>query len=1157
MGVAKEPVAANPSTTLGRPGETVGAPEPAEATPKDTGQDEPFPGRRGTFSPRRLAQIGEAVVITDAAATIQYVNPAFTRITGYSADEVIGQNARLLKPDRQAPAYYQDLWKTILSGRVWRGELINRRKDGTLYTAEMSITPVRDPGGVITHFIAIQQDVTDRRATEAALLSSKKSLDEMQQIAPVGSWELDLQASEIRGSDGFFRIFDCPPSADALPFGKVAEAIPAADREHVNKALRNTLETLEPFDLEHRIVRRDGTVRVVRSRGQIVTDPGGKSVRLVGTTLDITDGKLAHEKLRQSEEMYRSLVTNVPDVVWTSDATGNPIFVSPNCERVYGYTPEETCIPGFFFSRIHPDDHPRTSEAHQAFLEGQAGFDEQFRIQRKDGEWIWVHDKAAASYENDGKLYTHGIISDITERKLMEESLRESEERYRRIFEVESDALIVVDSDTGRILDTNAAALRVYGYNRDEFLLLTLVEVSAEPEKTRAALADCPAHVLLRWHRKKDGTVFPVEITNSYFVRQGRKVRVEAIRDITERKRAEEELRLTQFSVEHASDAIFWMDPQGRIVYVNEAACRSLGRSREELLSLSISDIDPLFPREAWETFWEANKPRGSITFATQHQTKEGKSFRVEITANYLKFDGKEYSFAFARDITERQRAEEELHQSRQMLQSVLDNIPQRVFWKDLNSIYLGCNRAFASDAKLNSPAEIVGKSDLDLGFSEVADLYRADDKLVMEKGLPKLNYDEPQNKPGGNTRWVRTNKLPLRDREGKVIGVLGTYEDITERKQAEQALARAEEKYRSLVFNIPDVVWTIDAKGHFDFISPHIEKMSGFSTTDIELHGASLFLEAIHPDDVGRVRAAMEALFRRGEAYDVECRVQRKSGEWIWVHDRAVATYEKNGVRYADGLLSDITERKRAEQVLREAQEAAEAANRAKSQFLANMSHEIRTPMNGVIGMAGLLLETELTPEQQQYAEIVRTSGEALLQVINDILDFSKIEARKLRLEITDFDLLLGAGVCQPPLLALKAVRKGAGTDLRAGTGNSLAAAGRSRQAPPGAGELARERREVHPSGRSRPPRATRGGGRSARPPCVSPCAIRALVSGRTEPRPLRAVRPRGRIQNASVWRHRIGSDHFQATGGDDGRPNRRRERGRQGIDVLVYRRL
>ena len=118
--------------------------------------------------------------------------------------------------------------------------------------------------------------------------------------------------------------------------------------------------------------------------------------------------------------------------------------------------------------------------------------------------------------------------------------------------------------------------------------------------------------------------------------------------DITERQRAEEELRLTQFSVEHASDDIFWMDPQGRIVYANEAACRSLGRSREELLSLSIPDIDPLFPKEAWGTFWEEIKARGSMTLETQHQTKQGRVFPVEVTANYLEFDGKEYAFAFA-----------------------------------------------------------------------------------------------------------------------------------------------------------------------------------------------------------------------------------------------------------------------------------------------------------------------------------------------------------------------------------------------------------------------------------------------------------------------------------------------------------------------------
>jgi PAS domain S-box-containing protein len=132
------------------------------------------------------------------------------------------------------------------------------------------------------------------------------------------------------------------------------------------------------------------------------------------------------------------------------------------------------------------------------------------------------------------------------------------------------------------------------------------------------------------------------------------------VEDITEHKRAEEALRLTQFSVEHASDAVFWMDPQGRILYVNEAACRSLGRSHEELLSLSIPEIDPLVRKNGWGKSWAAVKARGSAVLETQHQTKQGRVFPVEVTANYLEFGGKEYSFSFARDITERKQAEAE-----------------------------------------------------------------------------------------------------------------------------------------------------------------------------------------------------------------------------------------------------------------------------------------------------------------------------------------------------------------------------------------------------------------------------------------------------------------------------------------------------------------
>ncbi len=140
---------------------------------------------------------------------MQYVNPAFTRITGYTAEDAIGQNVRFLKSTAiKAPLFYQQLWKTILSGDIWRGELVNRRKNGDLYTEEMSITPVRDIGSAITNFIAIKQDVTERRATEGALRDSQKNLEEVRKIVPLASWELDERAGHFQGVDRFLQMFD-------------------------------------------------------------------------------------------------------------------------------------------------------------------------------------------------------------------------------------------------------------------------------------------------------------------------------------------------------------------------------------------------------------------------------------------------------------------------------------------------------------------------------------------------------------------------------------------------------------------------------------------------------------------------------------------------------------------------------------------------------------------------------------------------------------------------------------------------------------------------------------------------------------------------------------------------------------------------------------
>lgn len=152
------------------------------------------------------------------------------------------------------------------------------------------------------------------------------------------------------------------------------------------------------------------------------------------------------------------------------------------------------------------------------------------------------------------------------------------------------------------------------------------------------------------------------------------------------------------------------------------------------------------------------------------------------------------------REALMRNRAEEALRESRQILQSVLDTIPVRVFWKDLDSNYLGCNRPFAFDAGLQSPDEIVGRNDFEMVWAEEAQFYRSDDRLVMETGRPKLGYEEHQTTPSGHRIWLRTSKVPLFDVKGRVKGVLGTYEDTTAHKRAEEALRKAHDELEQRV---------------------------------------------------------------------------------------------------------------------------------------------------------------------------------------------------------------------------------------------------------------------------------------------------------------------------------------------------------------------
>ena len=259
----------------------------------------------------------------------------------------------------------------------------------------------------------------------------------------------------------------------------------------------------------------------------------------------------------------------------------------------------------------------------------------------------------------------------------------------------------------------------------------------------------------------------------------------------SELSQAIEHVNLQAAALEAAANAIVITDFHGTIMWTNHAFTTMTGYSKEEALGnncrlLKSGEQPDSYYSTLWSTISSGKVWYGDLV----NRRKDGTCYTEEMTITPVTLDvgnpDNRYFVAIKQDITGRKRSEDELYRANQLLQTVLNAIPQRIFWKDLNCTYLGCNRIFATDAGLNNPAEIVGKSDSDLAWSKTAEVYRSDDRLVMEQGSPNLGYEEIQDRPDGSRVWLRTSKLPLWDREGTVTGVIGTYEDITGRKLAE-----------------------------------------------------------------------------------------------------------------------------------------------------------------------------------------------------------------------------------------------------------------------------------------------------------------------------------------------------------------------------------
>jgi PAS domain S-box-containing protein len=635
----------------------------------------------------------------------------------------------------------------------------------------------------------------------------------------------------------------------------------------------------------------------------------------------------AQETFRQSREMYRDLVENLDEVIFSVDLQGNFTYISPVIERLYGHFPENM-IGLNFLKFIHPDDQSHCIEGFKRRLNGDYNTDE-FRILTKDGSVHYVS-VSPRPIEKDGTVVGFNyVMTDITERKTAELALKRSYAVLKGVVESPKEVVIFALDRQYRYIAFNENHRHTMNqiWGADIVLGNSMLEYIRSPDDREKAKSN--------FDRALSGESFTLieaygdttlerrwyeDLYNPITDGNGNVIGLTLfLTDITNRKKVEEALHLQNQIFETIAEGVYLIrTSDGVIVYTNPKFETMFGYENGELIGKHVSVVnapeDKMSPRDTADEIMKALNEKGEWRGEVKNIRKDGTTFwclAVVSTFEHPEF-GSVWISAHT-DITARKRAELQIAESSRFIATLMDTLSVPIFYKDISGKYLGCNPPF--EEYIGMPINnLVGKTAYDISPPDLADRYTAADLEVFNKPVPQ-RYEAQVRFADGTRHDVIFYKAPFFNADGSVAGLIGTFLDITERKKVEEALRESREMYRELVENINDVIFSLDLEGNFTYISPVIKRLYGY--TPSEMIGQH-FSKYVHPDDHP---PCIESFKKRlkGEYSLNEFKIVTHNGrvESVIVSQRPII--KDGAVAGFNYIMTNITERKLAEEALRQ----------------------------------------------------------------------------------------------------------------------------------------------------------------------------------------------------------------------------------------------